>query len=107
MPSCSNARPFANRTQGRRNHSAPAPRRRMRVFRKMDQEQMVQERTALLGCFLGSPQDIARALRDARKAAMSQHLHYDPARHAALVRLARGSGASRAALLPGDGKQRG
>lgn len=74
--------------------SAPAPapaRRRLRAFRTMDQEQMVQEHRARLGCFLSAPQDIARALRDSRKAAMGLRTHYDPARHAALVRLARES----------------
>lgn len=66
--------------------------RPVRAFRCSDREQAVGERTALLGHFLSSPSDIARALREVRKAAMNQSLHYDPARHAALLRLARMEG---------------
>lgn len=70
----------------RRNRAAHRP---VRAFRCSDREQVVGERTALLGLFLSNPADIARALREVRKAAMNQALHYDPARHAALLRLAR------------------
>ncbi len=70
----------------RRNRSTHRP---VRAFRCSDREQAVGEHTALLGHFITGPTEIARALREVRKAAMNQSLHYDPARHAALLRLAR------------------
>lgn len=84
---------IATRT-GSQNPHRTARRKRnshrpVRAFCCSDREQAVGERTVLLGHFLTSPTEIARALREVRKAAMTQALHYDPARHAALLRLSR------------------
>ncbi|MFG1346268.1 hypothetical protein V5F59_15345 [Xanthobacter autotrophicus DSM 431] len=68
---------------------------RVRGFACEDGEAQVLRLMSGLAPFLGAPAGLARALREARKAARSGAAGYDPARHAALVRLARQGGSAR------------
>lgn len=60
---------------------------RIRAFRSEEAETVVERRRAALALLFGQPQEIERALRDARRAGRAGADHYDPARHAALLRL--------------------
>lgn len=62
---------------------------KLRAFRPADAEDQVRQRMAALAVLLSRPAEISRALRDARKAAWGRGAGYDPARHAALLRLQR------------------
>lgn len=62
---------------------------KLRAFRCADAEDEVRQRMAALAVLLSRPAEICRALRDARKAAWGCGTGYDPARHAALLRLQR------------------
>lgn len=72
--------------------------RPVRAFRCEEAEAQVERRRVALAVLLSTPQDIARALRAARREARMGARGYDPARHAALVRLwkAKGEEAGRA-----------
>lgn len=60
--------------------------RRVRAFRASDPEREVCRRMAALALFMRGD-DLRRALRDSRKSARAGAAGYDPARHAALLRL--------------------
>jgi hypothetical protein len=60
---------------------------RIRAFRSEDVETQLNRRRAALALVFSKPQEIEQALRAARRAARMGALHYDPARHAALIRL--------------------
>ncbi|MDQ0503662.1 hypothetical protein QOZ94_000432 [Xanthobacter agilis] len=60
---------------------------RIRAFRSEDVEAQLNRRRAALALVFSKPQEIEQALRAARRAARMGALHYDPARHAALIRL--------------------
>ncbi|MFG1244703.1 hypothetical protein [Xanthobacter versatilis] len=62
---------------------------RVYAFTCEDPEARVRRHMAGLAIAYGAPAALARALRLARKAAFRGGIGYDPARHAALVRLAR------------------
>ncbi len=68
---------------------------RLRAFRPGDPETDVRRRMAALAVLLSRPEDLRRALRDSRKAARSGAAGYDPARHAALLRLLAAPGGNR------------
>lgn len=63
--------------------------KRIRAFRTFDRESEVVRRMANLSVLL-SGAEIRRALRQTRRAARAGERGYDPARHAALLRLAAG-----------------
>ncbi|MGE4371284.1 MAG: hypothetical protein AB7E29_00065 [Xanthobacter sp.] len=63
--------------------------RPIRAFRSEDAQQQIAQSTDMLRHFRMDSNDLARALRNSRKAALNRAAHYDPARHAALLRLAR------------------
>lgn len=71
-----------------------AGRGRLRAFRPSDPERDVRGRMAALAVLMSGPQELRRALRDSRKAARSGAAGYDPARHAALLRLLAAQGRS-------------
>ncbi|MFG1477402.1 hypothetical protein V5F53_01905 [Xanthobacter sp. V4C-4] len=60
---------------------------RIRAFRCEEAEAQVERRRVALAVMFAQPQDIARALREARRAGRAGAGFYDPARHAALIRL--------------------
>ncbi|MDI4657591.1 hypothetical protein [Xanthobacter autotrophicus] len=62
---------------------------RVYAFTCEDPEAQVRRHMAGLAVAYGAPSALARALRLARKAAFRGGIGYDPARHAALVRLMR------------------
>jgi len=62
---------------------------RVYAFTCEDPEARVRRHMAGLAIAYGGPAALAQALRLARKAAFRGGIGYDPARHAALVRLAR------------------
>ncbi|MCG5235160.1 hypothetical protein [Xanthobacter oligotrophicus] len=62
---------------------------RVYAFTCEDPEAQVRRHMVGLAVAYGAPAALARALRLARKAAFRGGIGYDPARHAALVRLAR------------------
>lgn len=62
---------------------------RVRAFRTEDGEAQVQRHMSRLSLFCRGPASLARALREVRKAALAGGAGYDPARHAALLRLSR------------------
>lgn len=67
---------------------------RIRAFRAEEPEAQVRRRMETVRQTMPAAPEIARALRLARKAALSRRLGesgYDPVRHAALLRLARGA----------------
>jgi len=66
---------------------------RITGFRCDEPEAQVTQRTSALGAFLTGRAEIERALRDARRAGRTGAAHYDPARHAALLRMLRRFGA--------------
>lgn len=68
---------------------------RLRAFRCEDGEAQVRRHMSGLSLFCQGPASLARALREVRKAAHAGRAGYDPARHAALLRLSR--------LKPRDG----
>ncbi|MGQ3676076.1 hypothetical protein ACT6QH_11320 [Xanthobacter sp. TB0139] len=75
---------------GKTPQAHPESRRRpIRAFRSEDAQQLIAQRTDMLHHFRMDPNALARALRASRKAARHRTQHYDPARHAALLRLAR------------------
>lgn len=85
--------------------AAPSPvlkgglRPRLRAFRAEDLEAQVERRMEALRLAAPGAADITRSLRLARKAARSRQPGreaYDPARHAALLRLARSPAQKRA-----------
>lgn len=59
------------------------------AFAAEDSEAQVARLMPGLAMFCEGPEGLARALRQARKAARAGGRGYDPARHAALLRLAR------------------
>lgn len=70
-------------------HSAGA----VRAFRPVEKEQEIGGRLAILRTFAqDDPAQILAALRAARQAARAGGPGYDPARHAALCRMARTQG---------------
>lgn len=64
--------------------------KRVYAFTCEDPEAQVARHMAGLGILCARPDMLARALRAVRKAALRGGRGYDPARHAALLRLARG-----------------
>lgn len=62
---------------------------RVRAFTSEDAEARVARHVTGLAIFLARPEALARALRTMRKAAARGGAGYDPAYHAALLRLAR------------------
>lgn len=60
---------------------------RIRAFRCEDPEAQVERRRLALAVLFPTPDDVERALREARRAGRDGARHYDPARHAALIRL--------------------
>ncbi|WP_454915143.1 hypothetical protein [Xanthobacter sediminis] len=74
---------------------------RIRAFRSEEAEAEVERRRAALALLFTQPQEIERALRDARRAGRAGARHYDPARHAALIRLWRAARRKAAAGGPG------
>jgi len=64
---------------------------RVRGFRLSDPEREVCGRMAALALFM-RPEDVRRALRASRKDARAGAAGYDPARHAALLRLLKVAG---------------
>lgn len=62
---------------------------RLLAFRCEEAKEQVLRQLPGLVLFCGCPAGIARALRQARKAARAGDAAYDPVRHAALLRLAR------------------
>lgn len=60
---------------------------RIRAFRSEGAEEQVMRRQVALSVLFSTRQEIERALRDARRAGRAGARHYDPARHAALIRL--------------------
>lgn len=72
---------------------------RVRAFRAEDAATMVARRVAALAGLRASPHLVRRALREARKAAWAGAAAYDPARHAALLRVARDMAAEGPARL--------
>ncbi len=69
--------------------------RPVRAFRCEEAEAQVERRRVALAVLLSTPQDIARALRAARREARMGARGYDPARHAALIRLWKAKGAAK------------
>lgn len=73
-----------------RGMAAQGPARgRVRAFTSEDAEARVARHVTGLAIFLARPDALARALRAMRKAAVRGGAGYDPAYHAALLRLAR------------------
>ncbi len=84
-----------------RASEAKIQRTRIRAFRAEDGKAQVERGTAALRVLYPAPLDLLRALRQARRARLQGCIHYDVARHAALMRLARGAGTVSADGEPG------
>lgn len=69
--------------------SSDRRRPRVRAFRFEEASDQVLRHVPGLALFCGGPAGLARALRQVRKAAWAGEAGYDPARHAALLHLAR------------------
>lgn len=67
-------------------------RSRIRAFRSDDGKAQVERCEVVLATLFAGPGDLRRALRQARRARLQGSGAYDVARHAALLRLARGQG---------------
>lgn len=63
----------------------------IRAFRSFDRESDLLRKMANLSIIFAGTAELHRALRQARRAARAGERGYDPARHAALLRLASGS----------------
>lgn len=77
----------------------------IRGFRSEDAKAQVAQRAVALELLFARPADLQRALREARRAGQGGAGHYDPARHAALVRLLKRRGKApprRASAEPGE-----
>lgn len=81
-------------------------RRPIKAFRCEEAEAQVERCKAGLALFLSTPQDIGRALRAARRDGRMGASHYDPARHAALIRLWKAVGHTLGRAAPADGGAR-
>ncbi|MGU3492786.1 hypothetical protein ACLBXM_01975 [Xanthobacteraceae bacterium A53D] len=68
---------------------SPGRRGRMRSFTAGGKESQIDARLAAYEAFAPDDRQLALALRTMRRAARSGASHYDPARHAALCRMAR------------------